>query len=104
MPRGRLRWTLESGWSRVPRRRRSALAELAGRTDLHPDHTRHAGDSLEQSLGEVLLDFALKANQATGHLDLDLVPLDRGHFMQDPDDLSADRLVTAEDHLQQLRA
>src|ERR1700674_6037521 len=103
MPRGRLRWTLESGSSRVPRRRRSALAELADQPDLHPDHTRYAGDSLEQSLVEVLFDFAVKVNQATGHLDLDLVPCDRGHFMEDPDDLSADRLVTAEEHFQQLR-
>src|SRR6476646_4818872 len=103
MPREPLRWTLESGWSRVPRRRRSARAELADLPALHSDHSRHAGDSLEQCLGQLALDLAVEADQATCDLDLDLVPRDRGRVMDEPDHLAPDRLVTAEENLQQLR-
>src|SRR6478736_707928 len=102
MPREPLRWTLESGWSRVPRRRRSARAELADQPALHSDHSRHAGDSLEQCLGQLAPNLAVETDQATCDLDLDLVSGDRGHVMEEPEHLAADCLVTAQEHFQQL--
>ena len=73
-----------------------ALAERAKLLDLHPDHTRHAGDALNQGSEKVPgLDFASKAYETICHVDLDVVALNGSDVVDDPDDLPADQLVAS---------
>src|SRR5450759_2127339 len=98
------RWTLGSGSNPVRRGPRLALVERTNLLDPDADHARHARDALTQGFEKApRLNLTMKAYQTTGHFDLEAAAPAGVDLMDDPDDLSTDQLVAAEEHLQQLR-
>src|ERR1700675_2873264 len=97
MPRERLRWTLGSGWNLV---RRDPQSELADRgLDIHPDHTGDACNAVDQWSRQFLQFVRVsKAHETIRHRDLD-VNASGGALVDNLDNLAADRLVHAKEHL-----